>query len=101
MNKNIRGFKLQPLAIAAGLVASGIAVESAAHGYVSEPAGRPLLCPRCLPLSHQQPHPQPLRHACRVSRPRLTLRLGTEVAGILKAGNAHFRGQIMGTQQRD
>ncbi|MEK9988121.1 MAG: lytic polysaccharide monooxygenase [Halieaceae bacterium] len=44
MNKKIRGFKLQPLAIAAGLIASGIAVESAAHGYVSEPAGRPLLC---------------------------------------------------------
>jgi predicted carbohydrate-binding protein with CBM5 and CBM33 domain len=44
MNKKIRGYKLQPLAIAAGLIASGIAVESAAHGYVSEPAGRPLLC---------------------------------------------------------
>jgi predicted carbohydrate-binding protein with CBM5 and CBM33 domain len=44
MNRKIFGCQFKPLAAVVGLLASGIAVESNAHGYVSEPAGRPLLC---------------------------------------------------------
>ena len=44
MNPKIFDMKLKRLAVATGLLASGFAVEALAHGYVSEPAGRPLLC---------------------------------------------------------
>ena len=44
MNRKILGFKLKPLAFVTGLLTTGVAVESVAHGYISEPAGRPLLC---------------------------------------------------------
>jgi len=44
MNRKILGFELKPLAVVTGLLATGVAVESIAHGYISEPAGRPLLC---------------------------------------------------------
>ena len=44
MNPKLSHFQLKPIALLGGLLASGVALESIGHGYVSEPPGRSFLC---------------------------------------------------------
>ena len=44
MNPKLSHFQLKPIALLGGLLASGVALDSFGHGYVSEPPGRSFLC---------------------------------------------------------